>query len=108
MSADQISDPLYFFSITHSVLLQKPWCEGSIYILPRQSFEQEVSQEIQGKEIIFNQWISKFPTQPIAKLKVGPKDFPFLDQIHGHDNEKLVQLAAEEPGGFPWTEALMN
>jgi hypothetical protein len=108
ISADQISDPMYFFSITHSVLLQKPWCEGSIYILPRQSFEQEASQEMQGMEIIFPHWISKLPAQPIAKLKVGPQDFPFLDQIHGHDDEKLVQLAAEEPGGFPWPEALMS
>ena len=108
MSADQISDPMYFFSITHSSLLQKPWCEGSIYILPRQSFEQEASQEMQGMEIIFPHWISKLPVQPIAKLKVGPQDFPFLDQIHGHDDEKLVQLAAENPAGFPWPEALMS
>jgi len=108
VSADQISDPMYFFSITHSVLLQKPWCQGMVYILPRHSFEQEASQEMQGMEIIFPHWISTMPAEPIAKLPVGTQDFPFLEQIHGHDDEKLVQLAAQDPGGFPWAEALIS
>lgn len=108
ISADQISDPMYFFSITHSVLLLKPWCQGMIYILPRQSFEQEISQEMHGMEIIFPHWISPLPVKPVAKLSVGLQDFPFLEQIHGHDNEKLVQLAAQDPGGFPWAEALLS
>ncbi|MFH2038801.1 MAG: hypothetical protein ABIJ65_05135, partial [Chloroflexota bacterium] len=108
MSADQISDPMYFFSITHSVLIHKPWCDGMIYILPRHSFKQEASQEMQGMEIIFPHWISTSPSKPIAKVQVGPLDFPFLEQIHGHNDEKLVELAAENPGGFPWPEALMS
>ncbi|MHA2066934.1 MAG: hypothetical protein ACXABY_21415 [Candidatus Thorarchaeota archaeon] len=106
VSADQLSDPMYFFSITHSVLLQEPWCEGMIYILPRQSFEQEASQQMQGMEIVFPHWISTSPAKPIAKLHVGPQDFPFLAQIHGHNDEKLVQLATANPSGFPWPEAL--
>ena len=32
---------------------------------------------------------------------VGPTDFPFLAQIHGHDDEKLVKLYATNPGVFP-------
>jgi len=106
ISADQLSDPMYFFSITCSVLLQKPWCEGMIYILPRQSFEQEASQQVQGVEIVFPHWISPLPADPVAKLHVGPQDFPFLAQIHGHNEEKLVQLATANPSGFPWPEAL--
>ena len=108
VSADQISDPMYFFSITHSVLLQKPWCQGMVYILPRHSFKQEASQEMQGMEIFFPHWISTIPAQPIARLQVGSQDFPFLEQIHGHDDEKLVHLAAQDPGGFPWAESLIN
>jgi hypothetical protein len=106
ISADQLSDPMYFFSITHSVLLQKPWCEGMIYILPRQSFEREASQQVQGVEIVFPHWISPLPAEPDARLQVGMQDFPFLAQIHGHNNEKLVQLAMANPNGFPWLEAL--
>lgn len=106
ISADQFSDPMYFFSITHSVLLQKPWCEGVIYILPRQSFDREASQQMQGMEIVFPHWISPLPADPVARLQVGSQDFPFLAQIHGHNDGKLVQLVTANPNGFPWLEAL--
>lgn len=105
-SPEQLSEPLYFFSITHSVLLQKPWCTGAIYILPRQSFTQESAQQAQGTEIIFPHWIGSKPTRPIAKLIVGSDDFPFLNQIHGHNNEKLLRMASDNPNGFPWLDAL--
>jgi hypothetical protein len=106
LSADQLSDPLYFFSITHSVLVQEPWCEGAVYILPRQSFKQEASQQVQGMEIVFPHWISTSPAYALGRLRVGPDDFPFLSQIHGHNDEKLVELAKAHPDGFPWPEAL--
>jgi len=106
ISPDQLSEPLYFFSISQFVLIQKPWCTGAIYILPRQSFTQEATQQIQGTEIIFPHWISSQPAQPIAKILVEPDDFPFLDQIHGNNDEKLVQLYSANPNGFPWLEAL--
>jgi hypothetical protein len=108
IAAGLLGNPLYFFSITHSVLLQSPWCEGVIYILPRKFFQQEAPQHLQGAEIIFPHWISSVPVEPVARLKVGPQDFPFLDQIHGHDDQKLVQLAASNPDGFPWPEALLS
>jgi len=108
VSADQFSDPLYFFSITHSALVQGPWCEGMVYILPRRSFEREASQILQGVEIVFPHWIGKAPVEPAAKLKVGPQDFPFLAQVHGHDNEKLAQLAMTNPDGYPWPDALVS
>lgn len=106
ISPDQLSDPFYFFSITQSALIQKPWCEGAIYIVSRQSFEREASQQVQGMEIIFPHWISPKPVRPVAKLRVGPQDFPFLAQIHGHNDDKLVQLAMADPNGYPWPEAL--
>lgn len=106
IAANQLSDPLYFFSITYSVLLQKPWCEGAIYILPRRLFEREASQQVQGVEIVFPHWISSLPADPVGKLQVGRDDFPFLAQIHGHNNEKMVALATADPSGFPWPEAL--
>jgi len=108
VSADELSDPLYFFSITHSTLIQKPWCEGVVYILPRQAFQREASQQVQGVEIVFPHWISSSPTRPLGKLRVGPDDFPFLSQIHGHNDDKLVELATADPGGFPWPEALVS
>lgn len=73
---------------------------------PRQLFIQEPAQQAQGVEIVFPHWVSSQPVQPIAKLLVEPDDFPFLDQIHGHNDEKLARLASANPNGFPWLEAL--
>jgi hypothetical protein len=101
VAPDQLSEPLYFFSITQSVLLQKPWCEGAIYILPRQDFVQEAPQQALGVEVIFPHWISTLPAKPIAKIRVGSQDFPFLAQIHGHNDEKLVELYTSNPDVFP-------
>jgi hypothetical protein len=108
ISPDQIMGPLYFFSITHSALLQKPWCDGAVYILPRENFEQEPAQQMSGVDILFPHWIGSKPAKPIAKLHVQPQDFPFLTEIHGHNDEKLVQLARADPNGFPWPEALVT
>ncbi len=100
-AADQLSEPRYFFSITQSVLVKNPWCEGAIYILPRQNFTQEAPQQIMGAEVVFPHWISAYPAKPIAKMKVETADFPFLPQIHGHNDEKLVELYMTNPGVFP-------
>ena len=104
ISPNQLSDPLYFFSITQSALICKPWCVGAVYILPRFYFKQEPPQQHQGMEIIFPHWIGNVPSKPIAKLLVGPDDFPFLDQIHGHYDQKLVERMKVDPDGFPWLD----
>lgn len=105
---DTLTDPMYFFSITQSVRLQAPYCNGTIYILNRDSFYQEPPQTAQGMEIIFPHWISHEPAVSVMRLEVTPDDFPFLQQIHGHDDAKLVALARENPEGFPWPEALID
>ena len=107
-AADQWSEPFYFFSISQFARVQNPWCEGMVYILPRQTFEQEAHQQAQGMEVVFPHWISPVAVQPIARLRVESQDFPFLDQIHGHDDEKLVKLYQTDPDGFPWPEALVS
>lgn len=108
IAPDQLSDPLYYFSITRSALLEKPWCEGMIYILPRQSFEQEDAQQVQGVEIVFPHWISRTPVEPLARLQVSAMDFPFLDQVHGHDNARLEQLAISDPTGASLLQAMQE
>ena len=108
IAEDQWSDPFYFFSVSHFAKIQNPWCDGIIYILPRQTFKQEAHQHAQGMEVAFPHWISSVAVQPVARLRVGPQDFPFLDQIHGHDDKKLVELYQSNPDGFPWPEALVS
>ncbi len=105
IAPDRLSEPMYFFSITQAARVQQPWCEGAVYILPRGSFQQEGPQTIQGMEIVFPHWIGPDPAEPEGRMRVGPADFPFLAQIHGHDNKKLVECAAANPDGFPWPEA---
>jgi hypothetical protein len=100
--------PLYFFSITHTALVQDPWCEGAVYILPRGGFQQEADQSMLGARLSFPHWISSQPAEPLAKLRVGPADFPFLAQVHGHDDEILNRLYKEDPNGFPWPAALIS
>jgi hypothetical protein len=105
---DQRIGPLYFFSITHSAYLQAPWCDGMVYILPRNDFEQEPPQQMLGAEISFPHWVCHQPARPVAKLLVQPQDFPFLANIHAHDDKLLSQLAAADPNGFPWPAALVT
>jgi hypothetical protein len=107
IAEDQWSDPLYFFSISQFARIQNPWCEGMVYILPRQTFKQEAHQQFQGMEIVFPHWISPVAARTVARLSVGPQDSPFLDQIHGHDDEKFAQLYKSDPNGFP-AEALVS
>lgn len=108
VSEDQWSLPYYFFSITHSVRTQDPWLNGMIYILPRDSFEKEPNQQVMGVTLDFPHWVSPSPAKPLAKLIVGPEDFPFLSEIHGHDDALLNQLIIEKPEGLPWPEALIT
>ena len=106
ISSHNVLGPMYFFSITRSALLRKPWCDGMVYILPRDGFIQEPAQLVSGAEIIFPHWYSFKPAIPVLRLPVQPDDFPFLSQVHGHNDEKLVELSTADPNGFPWEEAL--
>ena len=105
---DQFSDPLYFFAITQSARVRQPWCEGTIYILPRITFEQEPPQIAQGVEVVFPHWVSYVPVNPRATLQVVRSDFPFKEQVHGFDAETLQNAMQVNPNGFPWPEALVN
>lgn len=102
--SDQFSEPLYFFSITRSALDQQPWCNGAVYILPRESFEQEPVLKIEGAEILVPHWVGKKPIRPVSRLIVGPADFPFLGQIRGHDDQRLLERARADPNSFPWLD----
>ena len=101
LSPDELSDPFYFFSISQFALAHKPWCDGMVYILPRTTFQREAALQVPDGEIVFPHWISYTPVESLAKLRVGPQDFPFLDRIHGHNDARLEQLYKSDPGGFP-------
>jgi len=98
----------YFFSISYSALVKNPWCSGAVYILPRGSFQREPAQYFHESKVTFPHWISTRLVCPATKLVVHPHDFPFLNKIRGHDDEKLIQLVQADPNGFPWPEAIIS
>jgi hypothetical protein len=65
----------YYFSIGADPKSADAWRTGWIYVLPRETFRLHPS----GPE-----WLSPVPVRPLARLRVGPEDFPFLDDVVEH------------------------
>ncbi len=90
LTPGELTRPLYFFSINQDALDRKPFCEGAIYILPKEPFEQDPMRRAKGYDIMVPHWASHQPAAPLARLPVTPQDFPFLAQIRGHNLEVLL------------------
>ncbi len=97
-------EPLYFFSITDTALAAAPWRRGTLYFLPRDSFEQQPAGEFGGLRASIQQWASREPVIPLAHIAVGPEDFPLLHRIRGHDWPSTLARAQADPDGFPWID----
>lgn len=97
---DGIFESLYYFSINEDALPHDPWRTVTIYILPRDTFEVQSSK--QGIES--TQWRSFDSVKPLAKITIEPTNFPFLDQIRGHDVAKVSKRSKDDPDGFPWLD----
>jgi hypothetical protein len=100
----ELGEPFYFFSISQTALQHHPWRTGMVYILPRTTFEPHPPIQSGNSSIHVMQWASPTPVAPLAKLRVTPADFPFLDQIRGHDDLIQQQRARANPDGFPWVD----
>ncbi len=104
IEAEAKSEPYYFFSINSDALLNNPWREGTVSLLPGETFEPQPRQHYRGLEIESAQWASPVPVKPLAHLVVRPEDFPFLAQMRFHAPNLISERAAANPEGFPWTE----
>lgn len=98
------SAPYYFFSINSDALRYQPWCNGTIYILPRAGFEPQPPVTLRGITGEILQWACRAPVRPLARLNITPADFPFLGQIRGHDHVTLRERITKDPEGFPWVD----
>jgi len=98
------SPPFYFFSITQTALAHDPWSDGTLYFLPRTTFEQHPIREKQGRLYESAEWASQQAVQPFAYLRVRPADFPFRGQVRGHDVATVQMRATADPTGWPWLE----
>lgn len=99
-----ISDPYYYFALTDSVFVQKPWREGFVYVLPKTGFEEQPGDVIGDVRVHTHHWASLRAVRPLAKLRVRPEDFPFLEQIRPQNDERLAERTRANPDGFPWVE----
>lgn len=98
------SEPFYFFSISQPALAQRPWRAGMVYILPRDTFEPQPPLPYGDSTAHVQQWASPVPVAPLAKLRVTHTDFPFLEQLRGHDDELQWQRIRANPDKFPWVD----
>lgn len=78
---------VYNFSINREMLAERPYCTGAVYFLPRDSFRR---LKLVG-DAWSNEWASQEPVDPIARLLLRPEDFPFLEQIGGHDDSTMLR-----------------
>lgn len=75
----------YFFSINDDAHQQAWSSPGTVYVLPRTTFEPEPDEEEDGVMVYGRQWASVLPVRPLASIPVHPEDFPFLDSVLGHE-----------------------
>ncbi|HEV2518104.1 MAG TPA: hypothetical protein VGV07_22830 [Devosia sp.] len=99
-----LGDPFYFFSISRPALEARAFRPGMLYLLPRDSFEQMPPLTVGGQRAHVPQWASLVAVTPLARIAVAPEDFPFLDEIRGHDDAFILERAKADPDGFPWLD----
>jgi hypothetical protein len=95
----RLSPPFYTFALEAAALARRPWTEGTVYLMPRDSFTPRPPDIEHGLTVYCQEWASVAPVQPIAKLAVGPADFPFLDEFWGFD----ADILRARLGGYPET-----
>jgi hypothetical protein len=96
--------PHYFFSISQGHLPQRPWRTGHLYFLPAEGFVEQPADMFAGRPARVPQLASPVEVAPVARLEVGPDDFPFLAAIRGHDDDRLAEIAEAVMAAAPWPE----
>ena len=104
VTGETSSQSLYHFSISRSALAEKPWRNGIVYLLPRGTFVEQPSIPFDSVQVKIPQLASPVAVSPLARIQVAPSDFPFLEQVRGHDDARLhdymiaMQTGAPLPG----------
>jgi hypothetical protein len=72
----------YHFSLPKNMQGQFPFAEGTIYLARSDCFPERHAMpllEFFGAE--FEEWGSDQPVKPVARLRISPLDFPYLDFV---------------------------
>jgi hypothetical protein len=102
--ADRPGTPHYTFSISRGPLGRRPWRTGYVYLLPAEGFVEQEAGPYAGAVARVPQLASPVAVTPFARLRVGPEDFPFLDRVGGHDDDRLAEYARAMMAAEPWPE----
>ena len=68
----------YHFAACADSFEKCPWSEGTVYIVPREGFDDSGAGLIRRKS-----------TRPLARLAVSPSDFPYRHQVRGYSHIDL-------------------
>ena len=101
---DDAGESYYYFSVSRQALPRKPWRTGYLYFLPADTFVEQPGAVYAGHRAHIPQLASPVAVTPFARLRVAPGDFPFLDRIRGHDDERLAEYAQAVMAAAPWPE----
>jgi hypothetical protein len=99
-----LSKPYYFFSISKQAVDRQPYHAGVVYLLPSGSFMRQPPFQAGAFRVHVAQLASPEEVVPLAKLVIEPADFPFIAQMHTHDDERLALYAEAMSQGLPWPE----
>jgi len=79
------TNKLYFFALPEHVLADGgPFSAGTIYLLPAKTFrERDKAWNLAAARVSIEQWGSREPVTPLARLHVRPDDFPYLNKVQG-------------------------
>lgn len=75
--SDNEIDKGYVFKVDGEFEDKKQWTDGCVYILDKTKFEQGTDDD--GKPI--DEFVSREPIKPSAKMFVSPEDFPYLNEV---------------------------
>lgn len=72
----------YHFELSKENKENSPFTEGMIYITRAQDFPDKRPYPIlEWFDAEIEEWGSTNPVSPLAKIRVSPRDFPYLDQV---------------------------
>ena len=91
----------YYFSVSRKALPQRPWRTGYLYLLPADSFVEQPGAVYAGHRARVPQLASPVPVTPFAPPRRAE---PFLEQIRGHDDERLADYARAVMAAASWPD----
>jgi hypothetical protein len=101
---EDTGDAYYYFSVSRQALAKRPWRTGYLYFLPADTFVEQPGAVYAGHQARVPQLASPVAVTPLARLRIAPRSFPFLERIRGHDDERLADYARAVMAAEPWPD----